>query len=49
VIAPYAQFHWSDYRLNDLQDLLVDDEGPGPDPEEYFNYGITIYFLNGPH
>lgn len=47
VIAPYAQFHWMEYDLSDFQNVLTDAPGP-PLPEEYFNYGLTIYFLNGP-
>lgn len=47
VFAPYAQFHWSEYDLSPLQDLLTDLPDP-PKPDDFFNYGITLYFLNGP-
>lgn len=47
VLAPYAQFHWTDYDLTPLQDILTDLPDP-PEPDDFFNYGITLYFLNGP-
>lgn len=47
VIAPYVQVQWSEADLTSFQDLIVDLPDP-PQPEEYFNYGISLFFLNGP-
>ncbi len=48
VIAPYVQIHWMDYDLTNFQNALSDAPDP-PAREDYFNYGFTVYFLNGPN
>jgi len=48
VIAPYVQVHWMDYDLTHFQNILSDAPDP-PAREDYFNYGLTVYFLNGPN
>ncbi|HLF63727.1 MAG TPA: hypothetical protein VI603_08240 [Saprospiraceae bacterium] len=48
VLAPYAQFHWTKYDMTQLHDVLTDSPDP-PAAEDFFNYGFTLYFLNGPH
>jgi hypothetical protein len=47
VLAPYVQLHWSDYELDELQMRLTELNTPPPQ-DDFLNYGITLYFLNGP-
>ena len=47
VFAPYAQFNWAKYDLSQLQATLLEFVDSAQ-TEDYFNYGFTLYFLNGP-
>jgi hypothetical protein len=47
VFAPFVQFNWQDYDLTPLQNVLTEPVSPVT-TEDYFNYGFTLYFLNGP-
>lgn len=47
IIAPYVQLNWTDYNLAQLQSALTELVGPAG-TEDYLNYGLTLYFLNGP-
>ena len=47
VIAPYVQLQWGDYDLAPLQNALTEPVSQ-PKAEDFVNYGITLYFLNGP-
>ena len=48
VIAPYTQLHWSKYDLSAFGNVITETGVQHP-TEDFFNYGITLYFLNGPH
>ncbi len=47
LVAPFVQFNWANYDLGPMQTALTEIQS-GPVHEDYFNYGIGIYFLNGP-
>lgn len=47
-LLPFIQKNWSDFNLGPVQAALNGTSG-SPVKESYFNYGITIMFLNGPH
>jgi hypothetical protein len=47
VIAPYAQLQWGDYDLTEFRDAITESVVQYP-AEDFFNFGITLYFLNGP-
>ena len=47
ILAPYAQFNWKDYSLVPMQSVLAETMQPLTSTD-YFNFGIGLYFLNGP-